>query len=49
MHIAITVGSGILFLVLFGTMFDNWLIGIIAGLFFAITNFIVFRPNGKNK
>ncbi|WP_342387762.1 hypothetical protein [Salinicoccus bachuensis] len=49
MHIAITVGSGILFLLLFGIMFENWLFGIIAGLFFAVTNFIVFRPEGNKK
>ncbi|GAB3057637.1 hypothetical protein ACFOU0_03425 [Salinicoccus sesuvii] len=43
MHIAIALTSGIFFLVLVGVGFDNWPLGILAGAFFAVTNFFVLR------
>ncbi len=49
MHIAIAVSTGILFLLLIGIGFDNWPIGIGAGLFFAVTNYLMFRQQGNGK
>ncbi|MFB9860772.1 hypothetical protein ACFPFV_06640 [Salinicoccus siamensis] len=49
MHIAIAVSTGILFLLLIGIGFDNWPIGVGAGLFFAVTNYLVFRQQENNR
>lgn len=49
MHIAIALMSGVFFLVLVGMGFDNWPLGILAGVFFAVTNFFVLRKKDDNK
>ncbi|MCG1009817.1 hypothetical protein J4760_07265 [Salinicoccus sp. ID82-1] len=49
MRIAIALASGIFFLLLVGIGFDNWLFGVLAGVFFAVTNYFVFRPGDDKK
>ncbi|MFC3418928.1 hypothetical protein ACFOLA_05505 [Salinicoccus hispanicus] len=49
MRIAIALTIGVFFLVLIGVGFDNWLLGILAGIFFAVTNFFVLRPKDDKK
>lgn len=49
MHIAIAVSTGILFLLLIGIGFGNWPIAIGAGLFFAVTNYLMFKQQENEK